>query len=103
MSRTRRFFSPEDKVAILRKHFLEGVPVSEICKQLDLNPAQFYNWQRELFENGHLAFRTPKQDPKTARLESENAKLRAKLEQKNEVLAKLMGEHVKLKKELGEI
>ncbi|GIW95462.1 MAG: hypothetical protein KatS3mg110_3503 [Pirellulaceae bacterium] len=46
MSRTRRFFSPEDKVAILRKHFLEGVPVSEICKQLDLNPAQFYNWQR---------------------------------------------------------
>ncbi|GIW93955.1 MAG: hypothetical protein KatS3mg110_1996 [Pirellulaceae bacterium] len=59
MSRTRRFFSPEDKVAILRMHFLEGVPVSETCKQLDLNSAQFYNWQRELFENGHLAFRAP--------------------------------------------
>ncbi|GIW90695.1 MAG: hypothetical protein KatS3mg109_1127 [Pirellulaceae bacterium] len=36
MLRTRRFFSPGDKVAIRLKHYLQGVPVSEICKQLEL-------------------------------------------------------------------
>ncbi|GIW90691.1 MAG: hypothetical protein KatS3mg109_1123 [Pirellulaceae bacterium] len=56
MSRTRRFFSPEDKVAIHRKHFPQEVPVSEICKRLGLNPARFHNGKRELFKNGHLAF-----------------------------------------------
>jgi transposase len=37
------------------------------------------------------------------KLEKQMAKLEGKLAQKNEVLAELMEEHVKLKKSLGEI
>jgi len=35
---TRRHFSPEEKVAILRRHLLEIVPVSELCDQHGIAP-----------------------------------------------------------------
>jgi len=37
----RNHYSPQEKVATLRRHFLEGVPVSELCDELRLHPTQF--------------------------------------------------------------
>jgi transposase-like protein len=39
--RSRRKFTAQEKVAILRKHFLEGRAVSDVCDAYDLNPTQF--------------------------------------------------------------
>ena len=39
---TRHHFSPEEKVAILRRHLLEKVPVSELCDQHGIAPSVFY-------------------------------------------------------------
>ena len=33
MTRQRRHFTPEQKVALLRQHFLDKVPVSDLCEQ----------------------------------------------------------------------
>ena len=55
-SHTRRHFTPPEKVSVLRRHFLEVVPVSQLCDELEISPNLFYLWQREFFENGHLAF-----------------------------------------------
>jgi transposase len=57
---------------------------------------------KEFFENAVLAFQKDK-DAQAVKLEKQMAKLEGKLAQKNEVLAELMEEHVKLKKSLGEI
>ena len=32
MEKTRRQFSPQQKVAILREHLVEHVPVSDLCE-----------------------------------------------------------------------
>jgi transposase-like protein len=48
----RRQFSPQQKIAILRQHLLEAVPISTLCDQHQINPTLFYRWQKELFENG---------------------------------------------------
>ena len=53
---SRRHFTPEEKVAILRRHLLEKVPVSELCDQHGIAPSVFYHWQRELFENAASTF-----------------------------------------------
>ena len=53
---TRRHFTPQDKVAIGKRHLLENVPVSNLCDEFGLQPTLFYQWQRQLFENAHLAF-----------------------------------------------
>ena len=43
----RRKFTPEEIMAILRKHLLDKVPVSEVCDEHGLNPTVFYRWERE--------------------------------------------------------
>jgi transposase-like protein len=50
--RKRRQYSTEQKVAILSRHMVEKVPVSDLCNELDIQPSLFYYWQRQLFERG---------------------------------------------------
>ena len=99
---TRRHFSAEDKVKILRLHLVEGKSVSDLCYEHGLNPSLFYQWQRQLFEHGTRAFEAPGSDRTQNRLERQIAGLEARLTRKHEVLSELMEEHIRLKKELGE-
>ena len=99
----RRHFPPQEKVAVLRRHLLENVPVSQLCDELQIAPSLFYLWQREFFENGHHAFAKDRKGKavdtaKDAKIQA----LEAKLVRKNEVMAELMEEHTQLKKDLGE-
>ena len=104
MSKPRRHFSGTDKVAVLKRHLIDKVAISDLCDELDIYPHQLYGWLKEFFENGHAAFDNGR---KTKAVEDAQAKkiehLEAKLTRKDSVLAELMEEHVALKKTLGEI
>jgi transposase len=102
MSRERKNYTPEEKVAILKRHLVEKVPVSDLCDELGVNPTVFYGWQKQFFENGAVAFEKTRRR-QVDRRDEKIERLEAKLAQKNEVLAELMQEHVELKKELGEL
>ena len=56
MRKERKHYTAEEKVAILRRHLLDKVPVSDLCDELGLQPTVFYRWQKEFFENGAAAF-----------------------------------------------
>jgi transposase-like protein len=104
MNSERRHLTPQEKIAALKRHLLEGVPVSTICDQLSIAPTLFYRWQKELFENGHAVFENGRkakavEDAKDEKIQ----KLEAKLTRKNEVMAELMEAHTQLKKDLGEL
>ncbi len=101
MSKHRKHYTPEQKVAILRRHLVEKVPVSDLCNEIGLQPTVFYRGLKEFFENGATAFRQAS-DSESKRDKERIAALEAKLKTKNEVLAELMEEHVALKKSLGE-
>ena len=102
--RTRRQFTGQQKVEIVKRHLVDGVSISELCEEYQIQPTQFYVWQKQLFENGGQAFeRKSKPDRNKAAEQRRIAKLEAKLNRKNEVVAELLEEHVKLKKELGEL
>jgi transposase-like protein len=102
-SRKRRNnYSPEEKVGILKRHLAEKEPVSKICEELNIQPTVFYRWQQEFFENGAKAFQR-KGDWRQKRNEEKIKALERKLQEKNEVLAELMEDHVRLKKSLGEV
>ena len=105
MSRQRRHFTPEQKVAILRAHLLEKVPVSDLCEQHGIAVTNFYNWQKQFFENGSAAFTAGDKRRKadTDVKDRTIAALEDKLRRKHEVLSELMEEHVQLKKERGEL
>ena len=102
----RRNYSAQEKIAILRRHLIEKVAVSDLCEQYQLQPTVFYRWQQELFENGAAALerkrgRNGSEGQASRAHEHKIAQLETRLQQKNEVLAELMEEHVKLKKTLG--
>jgi transposase-like protein len=104
MAKQRRHFSGTEKVAILKRHLIDKIPVSDLCDELDIYPNQFYGWLKEFFENGHAAFDNGRkskalEDAKDKKIEH----LEAKLTRKNEVMAELMEAHTQLKKDLGEI
>jgi transposase-like protein len=105
MANKRKKFSPEQKVRLLRLHLIEKEPVSDICDRNGLNPNVFYRWQKQFFENGTAAFAASSNGSKSRqdkKLERQNARLKAKLVQKDEVIAEIMASHVELKKSLGE-
>jgi transposase len=86
MKKRRKHYTPEEKVAILRKHLVEGVPISDLCEESGLQPTVFYRWQKEFFENGAAAFQQrgrSDHQPEQERI----AYLEKKVQTKDEVLA----------------
>ncbi|MHC4067684.1 MAG: transposase [Planctomycetota bacterium] len=102
MKTTRRQFSPQEKVRILRQHYVDKVPVSDVCDRHGLNPTVFYRWQKQFFENGAAAFERAG-DRGGKKQQAKMEALQARLAQKDEVIAEIMASHVQLKKSLGEI
>ncbi len=102
MSAQRRHFTPAQKLAVLREHLIEKVPLSEVCRKHELTPTLFYQWQKKLFEDGAAVFESKADNARQQAAEARKLEaIENKLQQKNEVLAELMGEHVALKKKLG--
>lgn len=56
----RRHFTGREKVAILRRHLVEKVPVSDLCEEHGIHPTLFYRWQKDWFEQGAVVFDTPR-------------------------------------------
>ncbi len=56
MRKERKHYTAEEKVAILRRHLLDKVPISDLCEEHGLQPTVFHRWQKELFENGAATF-----------------------------------------------
>jgi len=102
MAKSRRTFTAQEKVAILRRHLLDKQPVSDVCEEHGLNPNVFYRWQKELFENGSAAFERGN-DARERALERKVEQLNAKLAHKDEVIAEIMESPVALKKGLGQV
>ena len=103
-NRQRRHFADHEKVAILKRHLVDKVSVSDICDEFKIYPNQFYDWLKKFFENGHLAFANGRkaratEDGRQARIQQ----LEAKLTRKNEVMAELMEALTEEKKRNGEL
>jgi transposase len=103
----RRKFSTEQKAAILRRHLIDKVAVSDLCEEYKLQPSQFYLWQKQAMENIAAALEPNPvrrlSNAKETKLSRENEALKSKLSRKDNVIAEISEEFVKLKKELGEL
>jgi transposase-like protein len=104
MSRTRRNFTADQKAQIVRRHLAGKEPVSKLADEFGLQPTQIHAWVNQVLAQAEKAF-----ERSASNGHVENAKdrkieaLQAKLAQKNEVIAELMEDNVRTKKELGEI
>src|SRR3954468_20621575 len=47
MRKTRKNYTPVEKVAILRRHLIDHVAISDLCDEHQLSPTLFYSWQKQ--------------------------------------------------------
>ena len=103
----RKQFLPGQKVAMIRRHLIEDVPVSDLCDEFKIHATQYYSWQKQFFESGESAFaRRPNQANLKRQQNAQDKKidqLEQKLRGRNEVIAELMEENVRSKKANGEL
>jgi len=99
MSKRKRY-SPEMKVRILREHLEQNVSVADVCEKYRIHPNQFYRWKKELFEAAVELFSTKRSKKQQDQSVKE---LKNRLKDRNEVIAELLQENLKLKKFNGEI
>lgn len=101
----RRQHSTAQKAAILRRHFVDKVPVSDVCDEFSLQPSVFYRWREQLFGNAEAALESPAAQSKanvaTKALEREKRALEAKLAKKDHVIAEISEDYIALKKSNG--
>jgi transposase-like protein len=97
MKKNRRHLDVADKIKAIKRHLLDGEPVSSICEELGVSPSNFYGWQKLLFENAEKAF-TRENNAEVRKAEAKAAALEQKLRSRDEALAELMAEDVALKK-----
>jgi transposase-like protein len=105
MSRERRRFTAEVKAQIVRRHVAGKEPVSKLAEEFGVQPSQIHGWVNLVLAQAEKAFERSAGNGRseTAALAAKNEQLRAKLVQKNEVIAELMEANVLAKKELGEL
>jgi transposase len=102
MNKPRRHFLGTEKVAILKRHLIDKVPVSDLSDELDIRPNQLYGWLKEFFENGHAAFDNGRKSKAVEDAQQTIIQqLEAKLVRKNEVMAELMEALTEEKKRTG--
>ena len=101
--RERRHFTGQQKTAIVKAHLVDGKSVADLCDQHQIQPTQFYQWQKQLFEHGEAAFERKNKPGGKSPEQRQIEALQVKLLNKNEVIAELMEENVKAKKATGEL
>ncbi len=101
--RERRHFTGQQKTAIVKAHLVDGKSVADLCDEHQIQPTQFYQWQKQLFEQGEAAFERKAKSGAKSPEQRQIEQLQAKLINKNEVISELMEENVKAKKANGEL
>jgi transposase len=96
MRKPRKNYTPVEKVAILPRHLVDRVAVSELCDEYPLSPTWLYVQQKQFFENGSSAFERKDGTSESQHLRTITA-LQKKPRRKNEVVAELVEEYIKLK------
>jgi transposase len=108
MSQSRRHFGNEVKAQVVRRHLAGKEPVSKLADEFGVQPSQIHTWVNLVLAQAEQAFERSASNGRSERAalaakEQRIEQLQAKLVQKNEVIAELMEENVKAKKEAGEL
>ena len=99
----RKQWTGAEIIAVVKRVAVDGEEISKVCEEVGCCPSQVYRWQKELFERGGELFerRKAKEDSELRAARERAAELESRLRRKDEVLAELMEEHVRLKKTTG--
>lgn len=99
----RRSFTATQKAEAVRKHLKDRIPVSQIAEEMKVQPTMIHNWINSVLAQAEHVFESPRSaKAEASKQDAKLQQLREKLDVKNEVIAELMEENIRSKKENGE-
>lgn len=103
--RTRKKYSADQKVLILRELLDNNIPISQLAEKYNVHVNDIYNWKKKLFESAKDIFQVTPANQKQSTLEQKKIeKLQSKLRDRDEAIAMLLKENIDIKKSIdGEI
>jgi transposase-like protein len=102
----RRKFTAVQKADAVRRHLWDKVPVSDLARELQVQPTLIHQWVQQVRSQLDQLFNQPSNRVATKaadQKDQEISQLKAKLLQKHEVISELMEENVKAKKANGDL
>lgn len=98
----KRCLSDQQKLQALKEHLVDKVPISEVCKKHGIQPSQFYYWQKQYFDDATFDNSKGKAEqlPQLKKANKKIKHLEERLQKKDRVLAEMMEEHIRLKKNI---
>lgn len=103
-SGSRRHFTPQQKVEVVRRHLVGKEAVSDLASEFQIQPSQIHGWIKLVLDQAEAAFQRQPGNRRGEEVKDRRiAQLQQKLVQKNEVIAELMEENVRAKKANGEL
>ena len=104
MGSRRPRFTPEQWAQIVRRHLANKESVSALAAEFGLQPSQIHLWVNTLLAQADKAFERSSGSTRADKAQDQRIQhLEAKLATKNKVIAELLEENVKSKKERGEL
>lgn len=105
----RRRFTPEQKAAIVRRHMVDKVPISDLCDEYGIQPSVLHGWHKQVTDNLARVFENLEggararaaREGELVRKDQQIAALEARLAKKDSVIADISEVHLALKKTLG--
>jgi transposase len=98
--RTKKRYSNEEKVMIVREYVDKNIPVSDLADKYNVHPNAIYKWKKQLFESASDNF--TKKDKlnakKLAEAEKRIKQLESTLSQRETLIAEIVNENIELKK-----
>jgi transposase-like protein len=95
-SSARRQFSADAKWQILKEGRSTNLTISQVCDQHQINPTQFYQWERTAEHGARLALQGQPRGRKKLRPTEEA--LLTEVQRLREVIAEITSENLRLKK-----
>jgi len=87
---TKRRFTAEQKLAILREYLENQVPVSRLAEKNAITPTMIYQWKKQLFEEALQIFNPSKSKSAERQMKG----LHERLQEKDSLISELVSEGV---------
>lgn len=97
---SKKRFTNSQKVEILREHLENNKSVSELAEQYEIQPSQIYQWKKQLFE-GALETFSGSHKKRKKKESKETQRLKEKLREKESIIAEIVEDNIRLKKNLN--
>ena len=99
--KTKKKYTNEEKMKILREHLENNVPISELSEKYGVAPSALYLWKKLLFENSSQSLNkknSSRENRRKTAQEQRIAELESTLAIRESLISELLFENIDLKK-----